>query len=77
MKPLSADTTEPLRLAASDDASHEITEAMIMARNGIPSGMVFVRCRGGISHSPAEYASTDDLAAGTEVLIRVLRELAY
>jgi allantoate deiminase len=33
-------------------------------------GMIFVRCKGGISHNPAEFASYDDLAEGTELLMR-------
>ena len=35
-------------------------------------GMIFVRCRGGISHNPAEYVSDDDARAGARVLIRVI-----
>ncbi|MFJ8246453.1 M20 family metallo-hydrolase [Peribacillus asahii] len=31
-------------------------------------GMIFVRCKDGISHNPAEYASYDDLAIGTDVM---------
>ncbi len=31
-------------------------------------GMIFVRCKDGISHNPLEYASYDDLALGAEVL---------
>lgn len=31
-------------------------------------GMIFVRCKEGISHNPLEYASYDDLAIGAEVL---------
>ena len=31
-------------------------------------GMIFVRCKDGISHNPLEYASWEDLALGTEVL---------
>lgn len=41
-----------------------------------PVGMVFVRSRGGISHSPAEHSSREDCAAGAEVLYRALLELA-
>jgi N-carbamoyl-L-amino-acid hydrolase len=41
-----------------------------------PSGMIFVPCRGGISHNPAEYASPDQLAAGTRVLATTLADLA-
>jgi allantoate deiminase/N-carbamoyl-L-amino-acid hydrolase len=31
-------------------------------------GMIFVRCRDGISHNPMEYTSYEDLALGTELL---------
>lgn len=31
-------------------------------------GMIFVRCKDGISHNPLEYASYEDLALGTDVL---------
>jgi N-carbamoyl-L-amino-acid hydrolase len=41
-----------------------------------PTGMLFVPCRGGISHNPAEYASPEALAAGTRVLARALARLA-
>ena len=32
-------------------------------------GMIFVRCKDGISHNPLEYASYEDLALGTEVMV--------
>lgn len=41
-----------------------------------PVAMIFVRCRGGISHNPAEFASLDDIEAGAGILLRVLRGLA-
>lgn len=41
-----------------------------------PTGMVFVRCREGISHNPREYASPEDLALGTRVLTRVMETLS-
>ncbi len=41
-----------------------------------PTGMIFVPCRKGISHNPAEYASSSQLAAGTRVLLRTLMGLA-
>ena len=31
--------------------------------------MIFVRCRGGVSHHPAEHVSLEDVAAGAEVLL--------
>jgi N-carbamoyl-L-amino-acid hydrolase len=41
-----------------------------------PTGMIFVPCRKGISHSPAEYAAPEDLAAGARVLAATLADLA-
>ncbi len=41
-----------------------------------PIAMLFVRCRGGVSHSPAEHAAEDDIAAGARVLARFLDHLA-
>ena len=39
----------------------------------VPVGMLFVRCKGGISHSPAEYVAEADAAAARDVLLGVLR----
>jgi N-carbamoyl-L-amino-acid hydrolase len=41
-----------------------------------PTGMIFVPCRKGISHNPAEYSTPGQLGAGTNVLTRTLAELA-
>jgi allantoate deiminase len=35
-------------------------------------GMIFVRCRGGISHHPDEHVEMDDADAGARVLLRVI-----
>jgi hydantoinase/carbamoylase family amidase len=35
-------------------------------------GMLFVRCKGGISHNPAESVTVDDVAVSIDVLIRFL-----
>ncbi|MDQ0510849.1 allantoate amidohydrolase [Ancylobacter amanitiformis] len=37
-----------------------------------PVGMLFVRCRGGISHNPAEYASPDDMGLAAAALVRFI-----
>lgn len=39
-------------------------------------GMIFVRCKDGISHNPKEFASAEDIAAGTEVLYRTILKLS-
>ena len=36
-------------------------------------GMVFVRCRGGVSHSPLENVEPDDITAAIDVLLALLR----
>lgn len=41
-----------------------------------PTGMIFIPCRDGISHNPAEYASPEDIAAGARVFSEVIRTLA-
>lgn len=41
-----------------------------------PVAMLFIRCRGGVSHRPDEYSSPEDIAAGVQVLARTLYRLA-
>ncbi|QIA27624.1 Zn-dependent hydrolase [Thermaerobacter sp. PB12/4term] len=58
-----------LRLASG--AGHD---AMHLARIA-PMGMLFIPCRGGRSHCPEEWASPEDVARGTEVLVGALQWL--
>jgi allantoate deiminase len=37
-----------------------------------PSAMMFVRCRGGISHNPAEYAASADAEIALKILLRTI-----
>lgn len=46
-------------------------DAAIMARR-VHAGMIFIPCRGGISHSREEWASPDHLATGTQVLAEAI-----
>ncbi|KMO21911.1 allantoate amidohydrolase [Methylobacterium platani JCM 14648] len=50
-------------------------DAVAMAALG-PSAMLFVRCRGGISHNPAESITLEDADAATRVLLGTVRDLA-
>ncbi len=50
-------------------------DAMRIAEKA-PIGMIFVRCEGGISHSPYEMVSIDDCADGADVLRETLLALA-
>lgn len=43
----------------------------------VPTAMFFVPSVDGISHNPAEHTSVEDLAAGVEAVIDILRKLAY
>jgi len=48
-----------------------------MALVGIaPIGMLFVRCKGGISHNPAEAVTLDDIATGLRVFARFVASFA-
>lgn len=38
-------------------------------------GMIFIRCKDGISHNPLEYASNEDLALGTEILLGTILDI--
>jgi N-carbamoyl-L-amino-acid hydrolase len=38
--------------------------------------MIFIPCHQGISHRPDEYASTEAIAAGADVLAETLAQLA-
>ena len=41
-----------------------------------PIGMLFVRCTGGISHSPLESVTVEDVAVAVDVLGKFLERLA-
>jgi allantoate deiminase len=56
----------PIRLPSG--AGHD---AQVMAQL-CPAAMLFVRCRGGISHNPAEFASVSDMGLAIAALIRFI-----
>jgi acetylornithine deacetylase/succinyl-diaminopimelate desuccinylase-like protein len=64
-------TGEPHRLMSSG-AAHD---TMCVADH-VPSAMVFVPCKDGISHSPLEEADPADGALGAEVILNAIRALA-
>jgi allantoate deiminase len=57
---------EPLKLASG--AGHDGTAMAKLC----PIAMMFVRCRGGVSHNPAEYASPADMGLAVAALIRFI-----
>jgi allantoate deiminase len=52
---------------ASHDAAHIANQA--------PTGMVFVPCREGISHSPEEHAEPEPLAKAVDVVVHAFRKI--
>ena len=50
-------------------------DTLFMARV-CPVGMIFIPCRGGVSHRPDEFASSEAIRRGVSVLAGVLAELA-
>jgi allantoate deiminase len=57
----------------SSGAGHD---AGVLARAGVPSGMLFVRSlNGGVSHSPDELSSEEDVALAIDVLASALARL--
>ena len=50
-------------------------DAAVMA--GVcPAAMLFVRCRGGLSHHPDEYATPADLASALQAAVHFMLSLA-
>jgi len=49
-------------------------DSLFMARI-CPVAMIFVPCRGGVSHRPDEYAAPDAIEAGVRILARTLADL--
>ena len=50
-------------------------DSLFMARIA-PVAMLFIPCRGGVSHRPDEYASPESIASGVQVLARTLAALS-
>ncbi|HEX9725579.1 MAG TPA: M20 family metallo-hydrolase [Vicinamibacteria bacterium] len=65
------DAAESLGLATMDLPSAAVQDAQQIAKIA-PIGMIFVPSRDGISHSPEEFSSWQDIANGAEVLYRAI-----
>ena len=68
-------TCAELGIAAKKMVSRAYHDSLFMAQIA-PIAMVFIPCRGGVSHRPDEYASPEDIARGTLVLAHALAKLA-
>lgn len=69
MKRILHEESQAMGLEAPELMSGPFHDALVMA-DVCDFAMIFVRCRNGVSHSPEEYASYEDLALGTELLYR-------
>ncbi|MBA3348863.1 MAG: Zn-dependent hydrolase [Actinobacteria bacterium] len=68
---------EELGLPVLELASGAGHDAGILATAGVPSGMLFVRSlNGGVSHSPDEHSSDEDVLLAVDALERSLAQLA-
>ncbi len=80
-------TCDPAILAAIEESavaagktwkkmvSRAYHDSLFMARIA-PVAMLFIPCRGGVSHRPDEYASPEWIGGGVQVLARTLAQLA-
>jgi ureidoglycolate amidohydrolase len=66
---------EELGFSSLEMVSRAYHDSLFMARIA-PMAMIFIPCRGGVSHRPDEFASPADIARGVEVLARTLLHLA-
>jgi len=67
--------TDALGLASCQMISRAYHDSLFMARVA-PMGMIFIPCRGGVSHRPDEYSSPEQISAGVQTLALTLAELA-
>lgn len=66
---------EEMGLRSKRMVSRAYHDTLFLARVA-PVAMLFIPCRGGVSHRPDEYAKPSDVALGTRVLAQTLARLA-
>jgi ureidoglycolate amidohydrolase len=64
------------KLPAQPMISRAYHDSLFMALVA-PTSMIFIPCRGGVSHRPDEYSSPEAIRSGVEVLARTLARLSY
>ncbi len=69
------DAAERLGHPAEEIVSGAGHDAVYVAR-AVPAAMVFIPCRGGISHHPDEHVEPEHATAGCDVLLHAVLELA-
>jgi N-carbamoyl-L-amino-acid hydrolase len=68
-------TCKELGVTSLSMISRAYHDSLFLSRVG-PVAMIFIPCRGGVSHRPDEFASTADIARGAHVLAGALARLA-
>jgi hydantoinase/carbamoylase family amidase len=77
---------DPRVVAALEGSAREMGERFLTMVSGaahdtmclaarVPSAMVFIPCRDGISHHPDEHARPDDAALGVDVMLNAIRRI--
>jgi N-carbamoyl-L-amino-acid hydrolase len=66
---------DSLSLSHRQMVSRAYHDSLFMSRLA-PVAMIFIPCRGGVSHRPDEYSSPEQVASGVAVLAHTLAELA-
>ncbi len=66
---------EELGLGSMRMVSRAYHDSLFMSRIA-PTGMLFIPCRNGYSHRPDEYASSENIERGVQVLAHTLARLA-
>ncbi|MEM8947336.1 MAG: M20 family metallo-hydrolase [Planctomycetota bacterium] len=64
-----------LELPSREMISRAYHDSLFMARIA-PMGMIFIPCRGGVSHRPDEFSTPEQIAAGVQTLALTLAQLA-
>ncbi len=70
-----ARAAKQLGIDSCEMISRAYHDSLFMARIA-PMGMIFIPCRGGVSHRPDEFSSPEQIAAGVQTLATTLAELA-
>ncbi len=74
IKSIIKNNCEKLKLDAPELMSGPFHDALALSY-ACDYGMIFVRCKDGISHNPLEYSSYEDLALGTLVLLGTVMDI--
>lgn len=74
IKDIIRDNCKKLSLDAPELMSGPFHDALALSY-ACDYGMIFVRCKDGISHNPLEYASYEDLALGAQVMFGTVLDI--